>query len=124
MLGKTVGPLSYHIQARRRRHGGSGHQQRLREHHLVAPVGPLPKDRLKEAVPLPPPPTQVRRLRGEAGAAINLVQNRALSDPETSDATSTVCEPSLAVRGQEILVTGNWFAIVRATSVFFGVTHE
>ena len=37
-------------------------------------------------------------------------QNRPLSDGETNNGTSTVCEPSLGVRGQEILYTGNWFA--------------
>jgi len=85
-------------------------QQRLREHHLVVPIGPLPEDRQKEAAPLPPPATGRPRAAGEAGLAVSIVQNRALTDLETNDATSTVGEPSLAVRGQEILLTGNWYA--------------
>lgn len=36
--------------------------------------------------------------------------NRALSDTETNNITSEVSEPSLAVRGPEILITANWFA--------------
>ncbi len=84
-------------------------QQRLREHYLEVPIGELPEARKGEAAPVPPPPTQPRGA-GELGATVSITQNRPLADSETSNATSTVCEPSLAVRGQEMLVTGNWFA--------------
>lgn len=84
-------------------------QQRLREHHLNVPVGALPPDREPREADVQPPATNVHAT-GAAAAGVILRQNRALTDTETLDATSTVCEPSLAVRGQEILVTGNWFA--------------
>ncbi len=85
-------------------------QQRLREHYLTVPIGPLPEARRAEAAPVPPPATPQPRGPAEAALAVSIVQNRALTDSETNNATSTVCEPSLAVRGQEILITGNWFA--------------
>ena len=85
-------------------------QQHLRDHYLEVPIGPLPKARRQEAAPLPPPETPQPRLDEEAGLGVSIVQNRPLNDTETNNATSTVGEPSLAVRGQEILFTGNWFA--------------
>lgn len=45
-----------------------------------------------------------------ADAGITLVQNRALTDAETNDVTSTVGEPSVGTRGSEVLFTGNWYA--------------
>lgn len=42
--------------------------------------------------------------------AVSILTNRPLSDLETNNSTSTVGEPSLAVRGNEVLVTGNWYA--------------
>ena len=42
--------------------------------------------------------------------AVSILTNRALSDSETNNSTSTVGEPSLAVRGNEVLITGNWYA--------------
>ena len=42
--------------------------------------------------------------------AVAVLTNRALTDSEINNSTSTVGEPSLAVRGNEILVTGNWYA--------------
>jgi V8-like Glu-specific endopeptidase len=84
-------------------------QQRLREHHLPTPLGELPEARRGEAEPLPPPPTHVQPADAEA-FGLSILQNRALTDLETNDATSTVGEPSVAMRGNEILVTGNWYA--------------
>ena len=88
-------------------------QQLLGEHHRptpiempppgVAPAADVDAENPSDVIipgvtPLDTPP-QVR-----------LLMNRDLKDVETSDSTSTVCEPSLAVRGNEILYTGNWFA--------------
>ena len=42
--------------------------------------------------------------------SISVLINRALTDFETNNSTSTVGEPSLAYRGNEVLVTGNWYA--------------
>ncbi len=82
-------------------------EQRLREHYLSTPLGVAPQDNAPEAAP--PSETDVGSA-AEAGLGVSVVQNRALSDGETNNSTSNVCEPSLAVRGQEILYTGNWFA--------------
>ena len=43
-------------------------------------------------------------------STINLIDNVALDDTATADATSTVGEPSLGVAGDSIFVTGNWYA--------------
>ena len=39
-----------------------------------------------------------------------LFHNIGLTDADTGGQTSTVGEPSLANNGQQILVTGNWYA--------------
>jgi V8-like Glu-specific endopeptidase len=81
-------------------------QLRLREHYLPTPLGPmLPVPEVAADVE---PPRQTA-LDAELGSVI-IRQNKALTDSETSNSTSTVCEPSIAVRGNEILYTGNWFA--------------
>jgi hypothetical protein len=59
--------------------------------------------------------------RQPAGRTFIDLSNRVLTDAETDRFTSTVGEPSLAVRGDEILVTGNWFA---AFSTDAGVTFS
>ena len=56
------------------------------------------------------PPTVVKAAPVQAATGLRFFTNRGLTDAETSGVTSTVCEPSVAARGQEILVTGNWFA--------------
>ncbi|MFI0606277.1 MAG: hypothetical protein ACH37Z_00095 [Anaerolineae bacterium] len=49
--------------------------------------------------------------------AINLVKNIGLSDSATSTQTSSICEPSTAANGKQLMMTGNWFA---STSVDAG----
>ena len=41
---------------------------------------------------------------------VTLIANRALNDTATDDSTSTVGEPSVAVSGRNLFVTGNWYA--------------
>jgi V8-like Glu-specific endopeptidase len=84
-------------------------QQRLREHYLPTPIGDVPQDLQNRELAVVPPESRVQS-DGVAAVSVSIRQNRALNDSETSNATSTVGEPSLGVRGQEILVTGNWFA--------------
>jgi hypothetical protein len=43
-------------------------------------------------------------------ADISILANIALDDTATNDSTSTVGEPSVAVGGQGIFITGNWYA--------------
>jgi hypothetical protein len=43
-------------------------------------------------------------------ASISVLANTPLDDTATDDSTSTVGEPSVAVAGQGIFVTGNWYA--------------
>jgi hypothetical protein len=62
------------------------------------------------AVVVPPRETP-RPLAGPAAAPqIRLVSNRGMTDTETNNVTSSVNEPTAAARGQEILVTANWYA--------------
>lgn len=76
----------------------------LRDHHLAGPLEELPADVLAAAPPPTAPATDV------AAANISLLKNRALTDAETSNVTSQVGEPSVAARGPEVLITGNWYA--------------
>ena len=43
-------------------------------------------------------------------APVALLKNIALTDADTSGQTSTVGEPSAACSGDEIFVSGNWYA--------------
>jgi hypothetical protein len=86
-------------------------EQRLRTHHRSTPIGGLPPG----AQEMPPPPLEAASsvstaLVPEANSTVTLTVNRALTDTETHKFTSTVCEPSVAARGPEVLLTGNWFA--------------
>ncbi len=55
-------------------------------------------------------------------SSITLNDNVALDDTATNDDTSTVGEPSLAVAGEQIFVTGNWYAS-RSTDSGASWTH-
>lgn len=81
-------------------------EQRLNMHHRPTPIGVTPASDLARA--LPPPPAQT--LPGTKAISIPFAMNRGLTNAETSGATSTVNEPSVATRGDEVLMTGNWFA--------------
>ena len=81
-------------------------EQQLGKHHLPTPIGITPAADLARA--LPPPPAQT--LPGTMAITVPFDMNRGLTDAETSGLTSTVNEPSVASRGNEVLMTGNWFA--------------
>jgi hypothetical protein len=78
----------------------------LRGHHLPGPITEAPEELMLAAPPPSVPATDIL----PTPRAATLLMNRALSDAETNNITSTVNEPSVAVRGSEILMTGNWFA--------------
>lgn len=69
-------------------------------------------------------PTRALRLDADAGGGdaralaapppITLHHNTQITDVATNDTASHVCEPSLAMNGDVIFVTGNWFACVSA----------
>ena len=81
-------------------------EQSLGLHHRPVPIGVTPAADLARALPPPPPQTQP----GVLAITVPFIMNRGLTDAETSGATSTVNEPSVASRGDEVLITGNWFA--------------
>ncbi len=86
-------------------------QQRVRDHHRPTPIKGLPAG----AMAAPPQPlvaaTPVTTtVTPKATSTVRLTVNRVLADAETNNDTSTVSEPSVAVRGAEVLVTANWFA--------------
>lgn len=70
---------------------------------LVAPV-------TAQAEPAVGPQAAVIGVDVQATGSAQFITNRGLTSAETKNQTSTVCEPSVAVRGKEILITGNWFA--------------
>ncbi len=81
-------------------------QSRLSDHlEPGPPLREVPSAEALEAI-MQPPETTV----GKPGNPVTLLRNRGLTDAETSNITSQVGEPSVAVRGQEILMTGNWYA--------------
>ena len=51
--------------------------------------------------------------------ALTLVQNLGLDDAATGTRTSSICEPTAAANGSQLMVTGNWFA---STSVDGGAS--
>lgn len=93
-------------------------QQRLRDHHISVPIPPAPAG-AQALVPAAAdtasfPATSLSQVSGPNATTLQLLVNRPLTNAETHQNTSTVCEPSVAVRGhggKEILLTGNWFAV-------------
>lgn len=83
-------------------------QSRLRDHHLPVPIGVAPLAIVRAA---PAPSVMATSV---AATTIRLITNRPLTDSETSGVTSTVNEPSVAVQGSHILMTGNWYAAFSA----------
>jgi hypothetical protein len=91
--------------------------QSIRLHHRPIPlqaVAPQAFSRSMQEAPPPPTPTSVTGAAGvgpsAAALTVQLVTNRELIDVETNDFTSVISEPSVAVRGKEILYTANWFS--------------
>ena len=94
--------------------------ENLKLHHRPTPlqtVSPQAFARALQLAPPQPPPTRVgvpgdpRAAPGAPGdSTVQLVTNRGLTDVETNDFTSEISEPSVAVRGNEILYTANWFS--------------
>jgi len=90
-------------------------QQRLREHHLPIPLGPLPAGVNPQAAGQPTVKETAlsTALAPLANPSVQLLFEHALTKTETNQITSTVCEPSVGARGhggKEVLYTGNWFA--------------
>ena len=81
-------------------------EQQLSMHHRPIPIGITPAADLARALPPPPPQT----LPDPMAITVPFDMNRGLTNAETSGSTSTVNEPSVATRGDEVLITGNWFA--------------
>ena len=82
-------------------------QKELEKHHRRLPIPKAKK------------PIQLLRTMAEmilpaplnfSQSSIRILQDRPLTMRETGGEVSITCEPSLAVRGDEVLVTGNWFA--------------
>jgi hypothetical protein len=85
-------------------------ESRLADHHRPTPLGELPLA-MRGVTTVPTvKPSPVRGVTEVTDPALVLETNRALSDTETNNTTSEVGEPSLAVRGPEVLITANWFA--------------
>lgn len=85
-------------------------QDRAGEHHRPTPLGPMPPPgSIGAMASVPPPPASQPRAAGPL-AQVNLTDVTTLTDIPTNGDTSTVNEPSVGVRGNEILYTGNWYA--------------
>ncbi|MBR1033884.1 hypothetical protein [Bradyrhizobium liaoningense] len=90
--------------------------QHIRLHHRPIPleaISPRALSRAMDEAPPPPPQTNITGApdtKAAAAPAVQLVINRELSDVETNNFTSVISEPSVAVRGNEILYTANWFS--------------
>lgn len=85
-------------------------ESHLRDHHRPVPIGRLPIGMKALVAPLTETATSVSTVISPAAqAAIEFVGTARVVEvpPET---LSTVAEPTVAIRGNEILVTGNWFA--------------
>ena len=82
-------------------------EKELEKHHRRLPI-PEAKKRIQllrfEPEMILPTPLNF------SGSPIKILQDRPLTMRETGGEVSIRCEPSVAVRGDEVLVTGNWFA--------------
>ncbi len=85
-------------------------QSKIGGHHRPIPIGELTQAMRNAMHPPSNMASTVLAATNVASSSITLETNRALSDQETNDSTSTVHEPSVSVRGPEILYTGNWYA--------------
>ena len=85
-------------------------ESRIGDHHRPTPLGVLPLAMRSLIAPPTIKASAVLAVTDLTDGAIVFESNRALTDSETNNTTSQVDEPSLAVRGPEILMTGNWFA--------------
>ena len=86
-------------------------QQRLRVHHISVKVKPAPAQ--AQVAPKPQAESATHILPTFApgtSSAVTVIGNHQISGAATNDMTSTVCEPSVASRDNEVLLTGNWFA--------------
>lgn len=80
----------------------------LRDHYVLGPLEIVAG--ATAAVIVPPAETPQPAASPAAAPQVNLVVNRGLTDAETNNITSPVNEPSVATRGQEVLMTANWYA--------------
>lgn len=92
--------------------------QNIRLHHRRIPLEAVTPQALSRSLAeAPPPPAQTTVLTGPGDTradpralTVQVVTNRELPDVETNNFTSVISEPSVAVRGSEILFTANWFS--------------
>lgn len=84
------------------------HQSKLSDHHLPIPVHPKPTGTRSFRPVLKGPETLVFTML--SGADVKISFSHAFVQVETEGYTTTVSEPTLAVRGEQALVTANWFA--------------
>ena len=85
-------------------------QSQIGDHHRPTPLGELTQEMRNAMRPPSNSASAVLAATNVTSSSITLETNRVLSDQETNNSTSTVNEPSVSVRGPEILYTGNWYA--------------
>jgi hypothetical protein len=92
--------------------GYSERVRKVRTHHRPTPFEPLTESALSAATTTLAPPPPWTSIQGETTglAKASLIANVELPDTATSGTTSPINEPNVAVRGKEILYTGNWYA--------------
>lgn len=83
-------------------------EKRLEEHYRPGPLQKL--SAAARLAALPPTVAATSVTAPAAAAVLRLNSNQPIPGTATSGMTSHVDEPSVAVRGQEILFTGNWYA--------------
>lgn len=84
-------------------------ERRLQEHHRSGPLfQPSRQTRLVAPPPVKVPATGV--IEQAAATSVHLDSNAPLPRNAIRNMSSFVDEPSVAVRGREILFTGNWYA--------------
>jgi len=87
-------------------------QQKLREHHREIPLGDLPAGFTPEAAPMvsatPVAPSFITA--PNATSPVKIYKNQSMAGVVTAQTLSSVGEPSVASRGNEVLFTGNWYS--------------
>jgi hypothetical protein len=87
-------------------------EKRLQEHHRSGPLFQSRQTRAVAPRPVRVPPTAV--IDPTAAKTIHLDSNAPLPRTAIRNMSSFVSEPSVAIRGKEILYTGNWYSAFSA----------